>query len=159
MNTLRVAQTKLSIGPRPGKKSIDTLRTLGFTHCCTLLSAREGAEQVRKFCKKMSSEEQTCDWVWLPIEGGNIAVLQATDMKSLMGKLLDVLKSHPSPHVYIHCSAGIHRTGFVAYLLLRMLGSDPQNARVGLESLRAVTYDQVGEDRLEVAEHFLKSWG
>jgi protein-tyrosine phosphatase len=55
-------------------------------------------------------------------------------------------------HVVVHCSAGIHRTGMIAYALLRMLAIDP-NAAVGLISQsRPVTADGLVPARLEWAE-------
>ena len=50
--------------------------------------------------------------------------------------------------VYIHCSAGIHRTGMVAFALLRFLGLSADEAASGLAHLRKVTAEGVGEDRL-----------
>ncbi len=89
----------LTVGPRPGKRSVGALQNLGLTHCCTLLSAREGAEQVRDLCKKLGNEEQPCEWLWLPIEGGNIATLQATDLKTLMAELISAIEAQKAPHV------------------------------------------------------------
>ena len=36
-------KVQLTLGPRPGKKSLLRLQELRLTHCCTLLSEREGA--------------------------------------------------------------------------------------------------------------------
>jgi protein tyrosine/serine phosphatase len=52
----------------------------------------------------------------------------------------------------IHCSAGIHRTGMVAYALLRFAGHDAATAREKLRLLRTVTCEGVGEYRLAWAE-------
>jgi protein tyrosine/serine phosphatase len=40
----------------------------------------------------------------------------------------------------IHCSAGVHRTGFVAYLLLRMNGLESEQAFEKLKEMREETY-------------------
>ncbi|MGI9379647.1 MAG: tyrosine-protein phosphatase [Methyloligellaceae bacterium] len=59
------------------------------------------------------------------------------------------------PRVYFHCSAGIHRTGFFVYLLLRFRGLNGDQAYDGLKDLRPVTAEQVGEERLELADNLI----
>lgn len=56
--------------------------------------------------------------------------------------------------VLIHCSAGVHRTGTIAYTLLRMSGLDKQSAYESLKDMREETYQNVnvGLDRLGIAE-------
>lgn len=54
--------------------------------------------------------------------------------------------------VLIHCSAGMHRTGTVAYTLLRMSGRDTEQAREAIKLMREITRADVGEWRLELAE-------
>lgn len=56
--------------------------------------------------------------------------------------------------VFVHCSAGIHRTGCFAYAVLRCLGLDPQEAVEVIRELRPVTatgflpFRQWAEDNL-----------
>ena len=50
--------------------------------------------------------------------------------------------------VFIHCSAGIHRTGMVTYGLLCSMGLSAADAMAILNSLRAETGEGVGEHRL-----------
>jgi protein tyrosine/serine phosphatase len=57
-------------------------------------------------------------------------------------------------YTYIHCSAGIHRTGMITYGLLRYLGKDKNDAKQTLLNLREVTANQVGEERLTWADQF-----
>ncbi len=144
--------TRLVIGPRPGKKSIDMLAALNLTHCCTLLSEREDVQPIRKICKKLG-----CDWIWLPIEGGKLDILRQTDLKGHVQAFVQQTKNVPTPHVYIHCSAGIHRTGFFVYVLLRLRGLDREAANVELSNIRAVTAEQVGPERLDLADELVAS--
>ena len=129
-----------------------------MTHCATLLSEREGAPQIKNICSKIGSEGAPCEWVWLPLEGGNLEVLRQTDVRSLVEKLRNTIDGRPFVHIYFHCSAGIHRTGFLVYIILRLNGHDRAEARTYLERLRKVTADQVGTERLELAEQLIKSW-
>lgn len=44
-------------------------------------------------------------------------------------------------NVFVHCSAGIHRTGTFAYAVLRRLGHDRDSAMCEIRRLRPETYD------------------
>ncbi|MGI9379646.1 MAG: hypothetical protein ACR2OW_08320 [Methyloligellaceae bacterium] len=68
-------EMKIFLGPRPGKKSLNTLRDLSLTHCCTLLGEREDVQPISKICRNLG-----CEWVWLPIEGGRLEILDQTDV-------------------------------------------------------------------------------
>ena len=140
------------MGPRPGKKSIKRLQNLNLTHCCTLLSEREGGPLIEKICTQLGSDARPCAWVWLPIEGGNLEVLRHTDVAGLVAILKAAIAQTQDPHLYLHCSAGIHRTGFVAYILLRLIGYESAAALSELAAWRQVTAAQVGEERIELAE-------
>ena len=141
---------ELFIGPRPGKKSLAGLEEMRLTHCCTLLSEREDARAISKFCRKLG-----CEWVWLPMEGGRLEVLEAADVGALLRSLEAAIGDEPAPRIYLHCSAGIHRTGFFAYVLLRASGLEATAACAKLAEIRPVTAEQVGEDRLELAERIV----
>ncbi len=147
---LRERECSIFVGPRPGKKSVRGLSELDLTHCCTLLSRREQVESVRRLCETIG-----CQWIWLPIEGGKLEVLRQIDLAGLMRVLAREIGDEPRPRVYFHCSAGIHRTGFFVYAMLRMRGLDRDRAREELSRLRAVTAQQVGEDRLDLADEML----
>ena len=57
--------------------------------------------------------------------------------------------------VLIHCAAGIHRTGVVAYTLLRMDGKDKKEAYDTLKDMREATHRGVGDWRIKIAEDHL----
>ena len=145
-------EMNLTLGPRPGRKSLQRLRALNLTHCATLLSEREGARQIEALCPKLGESTAQVVWVWLAMEGGNLARLEACDVAALVATLKSAVEGTPNPHVYLHCSAGIHRTGFMAYVLLRLMGRSEDEARIELATLREVTFRQVEEPRLKLAE-------
>ena len=138
---------ELFMGPRPGKKSFDRLAGLKLTHCCTLLSEREGAPLIKKIAARLD-----CEWVWLPIEGGHVDTLKQVDLHACFAKLAMALAETSAPRLYFHCSAGIHRTGFFVYALLRAMGLSEEAARARLAEIRLVTFEQVGEERLRLVE-------
>ena len=142
----------LILGPRPGKKSFDRLDALSLTHCVTLLGEREDPYPIRKICKRLG-----CEWLWLPIAGGHVDTLAALDLAAHIQALDLAVRNTPAPKIYLHCSAGIHRTGFFAYALLRVQGMDVGTARKCLSELRSVTALQVGEERLELADSLLSA--
>lgn len=139
-------------GPRPGRKSLQKLQSLDLTHCCTLLSEREGGPDIRSIADKIG-----CQWIWLPIAGGHRDTLAVLDIEATVCDFVDQIGQAPVPNVYIHCSAGIHRTGFFIYLLLRLSGRGPSQARAVLCELRRVTADQVGDERLDLADTMIAS--
>lgn len=137
---------KISLGPRPGRKSIKRLQDLNLTHCCTLLSEREGGQLIAKICNQLGADETPCEWIWLPMEGGNLEVLRQTNILSLVATLKKEIGNQGNAHIYFHCSAGIHRTGFLVYILLRLMGHDRNAALAELANLRQFPAEQVGED-------------
>ena len=143
---------RIFIGHRPGKKTLDYLKSLQLTHCCTLLREREGAQAIQQICDKLDYE-----WVWLPIKGGRLEMLAETDIAGHLQTLYSAIADEPEPRLYLHCSAGIHRTGFFAYLLLRLQGHDPKSALAALADIREVTATQVGQERLTFADNVFTS--
>ncbi len=137
----------LFLGPRPGKKTLAALKDLNLTHCCTLLSEREGAPVIKSICGKIG-----CDWIWLPLEGGRVEILREADLGDLVRRLLEAVVETPQPRIFFHCSAGIHRTGFFVYVLLRLRGLDRDAALEKLAALREVTAQQVGDERIDLAD-------
>lgn len=136
---------RLAVWHRPGRRHLPALAGLGVTHVVTLLTAREGAEAVGAQVRAAGLV-----WEWAPMEGG--AAERAPDetaaLRATLLRLAARLREAPPASVLVHCSAGIHRTGMVAYGLLRLAGLGPAAAREALARLRAVTADGVGEARL-----------
>lgn len=50
--------------------------------------------------------------------------------------------------VYLHCSAGIHRTGMIAYALLLYMGHSREEAIGILRRLRDLAADGLSEERI-----------
>ena len=141
---------KLIIGPRPGKKSLDQIKQHGVTHLVTLLAEREDAAASGRIAGKIGAV-----WVHIPIDGGHLDKLAEFDLVGAFKALSEAGALEDDAVVYLHCSAGIHRTGFVTYSLLRWRGASPEMARAQLADIRQVTFDQVGEDRLAMADALL----
>lgn len=144
---------ELILGPRPGKKSKDAIQARGVTHVLTLLSPREQPDSVGKIARNIGAE-----WHHFPIDGGHMDTLATVDLSRLFLLYDEITRAQEDAVIYLHCSAGIHRTGFVIYALLRYRGLTPEQAAVEVANLRPVTSEQVGEDRLALAEEMFTAW-
>jgi len=60
-------------------------------------------------------------------------------------QFIDIIKEHDKGSIYFHCSAGKDRTGFAAYILLRILGATDEEAMA--EYMRS---NDVSEEQLQV---------
>lgn len=136
----------IAIGHRPRIKHLPAMKRNGVTLVVSILGKQEDAERLGQLIMRAQME-----WIWIPIGSSQ----PPTDRKTLetvaaaLSKL--ELALHAGGTIFIHCSAGIHRTGMIANALLLYLGYSQEKARSILEELRQVTSENVGSDRL--------SWG
>ena len=141
------------LGPRPGKKSKDAIQAEGVTDIVTLLSAREQAESIARIAKAIGAS-----WHHFQLDGGHVDTLEQVDLSRLYLLWDEISRSGPDRIIYLHCSAGLHRTGFVAYLLLRRSGLNPDAAMAEMRRIREVTAEQVGSHRIALAEAKFLDW-
>lgn len=148
-NWVKIGNGYLAIGHKPGGKiSYEGLKEEGTTAVLTLLNENEGSILIGKELKKVN-----IDWIWFPFSASK--PLDGDDkilIFNLYHKLRDILNN--GGKIYIHCSAGIHRTGMITYGLLRFLGNEKQQSLILLQTLREVTAAQVGEERLIWGDQF-----
>jgi hypothetical protein len=148
-NWVNTGKGYLAIGHKPGGKvSYEGLKEEGANSVLTLLNENEGAELIGKQLNKVNIE-----WIWFPFSASN--PLDGDDkvlVVNLYNKLSAMLEA--GAKIYIHCSAGIHRTGMITYGFLRFLGNDKEQSIALLKRLREVTAAQVGEDRLIWGDQF-----
>lgn len=136
---------KICVGHRPSKKKLEALRLQGATHVLTLLTASEGANSIEK-----SAKLQDLNWLWFAMEdGAPLAASRDLEVRQLFSDLKSLLENGGC--IYVHCSAGIHRTGMLTNGLLRFLGNSQGQANKILATLRQETSEGVGEHR--------KAWG
>jgi protein-tyrosine phosphatase len=148
MNWVPVSAGFLALTHRPGKKAFGELRTQGCTVLVTLLSEREGARGIQH-----GAENAGLRWLWLPLENASVPSEELTPrLRAGLRQIAALLQS--GEHVAIHCSAGIHRTGMIAYALLRSMGQTSEQAKETLAALRTETAAGVGEHRLAWGDQF-----
>lgn len=132
----------LAIGHRPKLKKIQHYKEFGASHIWTLLCEKEGALDIKK-----ATEKAGLDWLWLSLSNGKPPEDSLLpDINASFAECKAAL--HDGAHIYLHCSAGIHRTGMIAYAFLRYLGYSESDAIAKLKEMRALTQEGVGADRL-----------
>lgn len=139
---------RLALGPRPRVRALPDLRDAGATHLATLLSEAEGARELGEAAVRAGLE-----WLWLPLRNGDPpASSQVPEILATLDAWIDRLAGGAA--LYLHCAAGIHRTGMIAHALLRRIGLPSDEARRLLSALRPITAAEVGEHRLAWGERW-----
>jgi protein-tyrosine phosphatase len=114
---------------------------LGCTHVVTLLKESESAPKIGSQTKNAGME-----WVWVPVPNGNYPQGEVHErLLNVMPHLSQLLDDGNS--LLIHCSAGIHRTGTVAYALLRWRGVERDEAMRIIHEMRKETAEGMLEKR------------
>lgn len=140
----------LKIGHKPGgkKRSFDQLFKEGVTTVFTILSEREGALNIQEKCKNIG-----VDWIWLSLPNGDIP--KNTMIPEILLKLKMIkTKLDNQEKIYLHCSAGLHRTGMITNCILRFLGYDEAKSYEIINQLRPITAKEVGKKRLDFGKQF-----
>lgn len=138
---VKVGNGRLALYHRPRHTDFPVLRGLGCTHVVTLLKESERAAGFGTMAKNAGLE-----WIWLPVPNGNYPAGEVHErLLQAMPVLSRILDEGGS--ILIHCSAGIHRTGTVAYGLLRWRGVEREEAMQIIRSTRLETADGMMEKR------------
>lgn len=139
---------RLAIGHRPRRKAIESMSAAGVTYVVTLLSETEGAPAIGADVKRAG-----VDWIWMPLANGEPPPSeQLCEIATGLEQFKTALTQQGS--LYLHCSAGIHRTGMISYALLRSLGVNQTDSLEFLSKLRTVTSEGVGDHRLAWGNQF-----
>lgn len=148
MDWVSVGKGFLAIGHKPGGKlSFAGLKAAGTTAVLTLLMEREGAREIGTGVEKAGM-----NWLWFPFSAVN------PEENSVVEALFQRMKQEldKEGRIYLHCSAGIHRTGMITYAFLRHLGLSPEEAMNKLTSLRKITAEGATEKRIAWGDLFAK---
>jgi len=142
INFIKVGNGRLALYHRPRGTDFSLLKEIGCTHVITLLKESEGAQ-----CYGNMTTNAGIEWIWLPVPNGKYPEGEVHDRliqaMPILSQLLDDRKS-----LLIHCSAGIHRTGTVAYGLLRWRGLDSAHAMKIIGRTRKETAEGMLEKRM-----------
>jgi protein-tyrosine phosphatase len=148
---VKVGSGRLALYHRPRTEDFSSLYEGGCTHVVTLLKESEQAQRYGNLTKEAGME-----WIWLPVPNGKYPETEVHErlLQAIheLSKLLDDGKS-----ILIHCSAGVHRTGMVAYGLLRWRGLDQAHAITVIRQTRAETAEGLLEKRMRWGEELARS--
>jgi protein-tyrosine phosphatase len=138
----------LAIGHRPALRKLKSFSAGGVTHVATVLSASEQAEKIGEAVRRAG-----LDWIWVDLGSTkSLPKRRKPEIIQALGELEAALKQ--GARIYLHCSAGIHRTGMIAAALLFHLGHGEQEVRAALDLLRPITARDMGEQRFDWARSF-----
>lgn len=150
LNFFRVLEGGVTCLHRPSVGGITKLAQL--TPCTTVFTLQSKSEcphEVEKECKKNKLE-----WYWINLPGANKRLLESNQVAwNLKKGLLEAKRRlKQGEFLFVHCAAGIHRTGLFIYALLRICGLDQETTLEAVKSIRQVTYERCGKHRFELAE-------
>ena len=142
LHFVKVGQGWVALSHRPRGADLAMMRKLGCTHVVTLLKESEGAQNIGTMTQNLGMA-----WIWIPVPNGNYPEGEVhqrlIEALPRLSQLLD-----EGAHLFIHCAAGIHRTGTVAYGLLRWRGVNQEQALALIAQMRTFTHDGMGAKRL-----------
>jgi len=128
-----VGAGRLALWHRPPRRAVPRLPEAGCTRVVTLLSEREGAREIGELVAAAGMR-----WSWIPMASGRPPEgRQNHPIRAALPELSRALDEGES--LLLHCSAGMHRTGMIAFALLRWRGIDEGAARTILSELRETT--------------------
>lgn len=108
----------------------------GATDVLTLQRADEMQPWIPGLCQTHGLR-----FIHLPLSGRRMEL--AEDRESL-ARIPGLLALWDAPRrVVVHCSAGLHRTGAVCYLLCRLAGDDPDAALARIGASRPLTAEEL----------------
>ena len=141
-NFVKVGNGRIALYHRPRGMDFSHLSEIGCTHVVTLLKESEHAERFGNMTKNAGLK-----WIWLPVPNGHYPEGEVHErLLQAMPRLSQLLDEGNS--LLIHCSAGIHRTGTVAYGLLRWRGIDRDEAMRIIGAIRKETAEGMMEKRM-----------
>jgi predicted protein tyrosine phosphatase len=132
----------LALGPRLGKHRYPALERAGCTAVMTLLSATEDLERIRE-----AIESRAWTWIWMPLRGGDPPAPERDDeLRARLDEAVAAIRE--GARLYVHCAAGLHRTGMIASALLLLLEGPEVDLVARIHEMRPETAAELREDRV-----------
>jgi hypothetical protein len=145
---VRILSGALAIGHRPPLRALKHMRQAGVTHIVTVLSDRERPQPIAEAARSTGLQ-----WIWIRLGSTkNLPARAKPDIALALQSIASVLEG--GGRIYLHCSAGIHRTGMIAAALLFSLGRSDDEVSEMLTLLRPVTAEGLGSERFDWARSF-----
>jgi predicted protein tyrosine phosphatase len=149
----------LCVWHRPGSK-LDVFQSFheknGITDIVCLLNEKEKASQYKSLADSCGITTHL-----FSLDGANVKYLSSNSdlLLNYANHIVQIVQSNDQQqrNILIHCSAGCHRTGTFAYLVLRLLGLEPERAKAALLLMRRETGCEVGQERIQLVENMIRN--
>ena len=147
--------SKISCHGRPKESDIKRLKDeYKVNYILTILHENENPQAIQKYAKEVGD----IYWHNLPLRGANMAVFMNKNVqKMIIDNIIFILNYMKNNKIvlFIHCAAGIHRTGTILYTILRACGESKADALEAIKYIRIDTFNKCGNNRLNYAEEYL----
>jgi len=151
---LKGTDSKITCHGRPTPKQVKSMRQIyKVNYCLTLQKQKENPLDVLKYC-----QDNNIEWQLIELDGANIAYMKK---KEVLLRIVDGLYIvcqkllTENINLFIHCAAGLHRTGTILYSILRIFGETPESAFSAIGIIREDTQREVGKERIKIAENVI----
>ena len=148
---LKNTNSKLTCYGRPNLKQLKSMISIyKINYIVTLQHAKEKPEIIGTIAKSLGVE-----WYHIPLEGANGGYLSKKETKQMFIKGVNFIFNELNTktiNLFVHCAAGVHRTGVFLYSLLRLSSESTETAYEALNYIRKATYNGVGINRLDYIE-------
>ncbi len=147
--------SQISCHGRPKESDIKRLKEeYKVNYILTIQHENEKPETIKKY----TEEIKDITWHNLPLKGANMAIFMNKEVQKMIINniliLLNVMKKNKIV-LFIHCAAGIHRTGTILYTILRLCDESIESSMEAIKFIRLDTFRKCGDNRLKYAEEFL----
>ena len=129
----------LIIGEKPSFFALQTLKENNIDYIVSLLEKEKNIEQ-ENFCKILKIK---C--INYPIKNTSHKYWSAEEIITISKNVNNLLLNNKS--IYLHCFAGIHRTGSITIGILRLNGYKKDQIIQYFRKVRPVIIEEIGIDR------------
>ena len=147
--------SQISCHGRPKESDIKRLKEeYKVNYILTIQHEKENPKIIEKYTK----DSGDIYWHNLPLTGANMAIFMNKNVqKMIIDNIIFILNYMKNNKIvlFMHCAAGIHRTGTILYTILRLCGESIESAFEAMKFIRIDTFRKCGENRLKYAEEFL----
>ena len=147
--------SKISCHGRPKESDIKRLKEeYKVNYILTIQHEKENPKIIEKYTKDLGD----IYWHNLPLTGANMAVFMNKNIQKMIldniMSIIDYMKNNKIV-LFMHCAAGIHRTGTILYTILRLCEESIESALEAIKYIRIDTFRKCGDNRFKYAEEFL----
>ncbi|RVU84337.1 hypothetical protein EOL70_12690 [Leucothrix sargassi] len=149
-NLVPIGQGKLAVGGRPSWDKLEKLADANVSTVVTLLRENEFDQlEMERGLNKLGMQ-----WVWFPLSASELSVEMTflENTRLLFNQMIQRLELGES--IYIHCAAGVHRTGSFTNAFLQYQNYSRLESRQLIKQMREVTAREAIEKHWRWAENY-----